>query len=116
MHYGITNVATNFTDQTISDWRLRPLKAILFFVPRANPDIEPLYPQVKAWALELADDGWPQREIGLDSSGNPLFRAPNERNTGFWPDMAAMQFNLAELQQLSEAEFNSLWAAAQAGA
>ena len=116
MHYGITTEGTDFTDKMMSDWRLRVLKAILFFVPRANPDNEPLYPQVKSWALELNDDGWPQREVALDSSGKPLFRAPDHRNTGFWPDMATRRFNPSELQGMSADEFNGLWSAAQAGA
>jgi hypothetical protein len=73
MHYGITIEATDFTDQMMSDWRDRLLKIIFFFVPRANPDNELLYPRVRSWALEIDEDGWPQREVGLDSTGKPLF-------------------------------------------
>jgi len=116
MHYGITTEATDFSDKMMSNWRVRVLKAILFFVPRANPDNELLYPQVRSWALELDDLGWPQREIGLDSSGKPLFCAPNDRNTGFWPDMAAKQFAPDELQSISAESFNDLWSTVQAGA
>lgn len=116
MHYGITTEATDFTDRMMSDWRVRIVRMILFFVPRANPDNELLYPKVRSWALELDDQGWPQREVGLDSSGKPLFCAPNRRNTGFWPDMAAKQFDLAELQSIPAENFNDLWSAAQAGA
>jgi len=115
MHYGITIEATDFTDQMMSDWRDRLLKIIFFFVPRANPDNELLYPQVRSWALEIDEDGWPQREVGLDSTGKPLFRAPDHRNTGFWPDMAARQFHADEVKQISEREFNDLWSALQAG-
>jgi hypothetical protein len=116
MHYGITTEATDFTDKMMSDWRVRLFKAIFFFVPRANPDNELLYPQVRSWALEIDGDGWPQREVGLDSVGTPLFCAPDRRNTGFWPDMAAKQFHVDELQQISEVQFNDLWSALQAGA
>lgn len=113
MHYGITTEATDFTEEMMSDWRARILKAVLFFVPRANPDHESLYPQVKSWALELSDGGWPQREVGLDSAGSPLFRAPDDRNTGFWPDMAAKQFSKAELQPITADDFERLWAGGQ---
>jgi hypothetical protein len=116
MHYGITTEGADFTEEMMSHWRVRLWKAILFFIPRANPDNEPLYPKVRSWALELDEDGWPQREVGLGSSGEPLFRAPDARNTGFWPDMAIKQFNPAELQEISGEEFNALWSAAQAGA
>ena len=116
MHYGITREATNFTEKMMTDWRVRLLKAVLFFVPRANPDHERLYPKVRSWALELSDDGWPQREIGLDFQGQPLFGAPNDRNTGFWPDMAIQQFNPSELEPMSEESFNTLWAATHVGA
>lgn len=109
MYYGITTEATDFTEAMMRDWRVRLVKALLFFIPRANPDNEAFYPQVKAWALELDEEGWPLREVGLDSMGNPLFGSPDARNTGFWPDMAIQQFRKDELQPISEAEFNALW-------
>ncbi|MGO4549597.1 hypothetical protein AB4059_00615 [Lysobacter sp. 2RAF19] len=112
MHYGITTIATDFTEGEMTDWRVRVIKAILFFVPRANPDNECLYPQVRFWALELDEDGWPQREVGLDASRMPLFRAPDERNTGFWPDMAHTQFTKAELEAISENTFEEFWSGA----
>jgi len=90
-------------------WKVRLAKALLFFVPRANPDIEKLYPQVKKWALELTEDGWPQREVGLDARGVVLFRTPNDRNTGFWTDMALRKFERTELQEISATEFERLW-------
>lgn len=109
MHYGITTLANDFTEEMNRRWVVR-LPNTLFFFLRANPDNEPLYPKVESWAIEIDDEGWPQREVGLDSSGAPLFRAPNARNTGFWPDMAATQFNKGDLLPLSESEFNELWA------
>jgi hypothetical protein len=115
MQYGITTEGTDFTEEMLADWRIRLWKAILFFVPRANPDIEPLYPLVRSWALELSDEGWPKREVGLDASGKPLFRAPDHRNTGFWTDMARRQFDQAGVEPISKAAFNELWSAAQSG-
>ena len=116
MHYGITREATDFTEETLSDWRTRLLGVLLFFVPRANPDNEPLYPKVRAWALELSEDGWPQREVALDAHGKPLFCAPNDRNTGFWPDMAIHQFSMSDLEPISPETFNAWWTSVEAAA
>jgi hypothetical protein len=109
MYYGTTTLATNFTEKEMRHWKIRLIKALLFFVPRANPDTEKLYPRVRAWALELSDEGWPQREIGIDSEGVPLFGAPDSRNTGFWTDMGAKQFDRGELGELTGSEFKHLW-------
>ena len=110
MRYGYTTEATDFSHKQLNDWRVRLLKAVLFFVPRANPDIEKQYPLVKRWALELSDDGWPEREIGIDEAGKPLFRTPDGRNTGFWPDMASKKFEPSELEPMTENDFQNLWA------
>jgi len=113
LHYGITKLANDFTQEMNRDWRARLLNSIFFL--RANPDNERLYPEVESWAIEIDDEGWPQREVGLDSSGAPLFRAPNSRNTGFWPDMAAMQFDKNDLLPLTESEFTQLWTSLDQG-
>ncbi len=108
MYYGTTQTATDFA-VTDDSWFRRTINCLLFFIPRANPDIESLLPQVKTWALELSDDGWPEREIGISSSGEVLFRLPDDRNTGFWTDMARKQFMASELKPLSRKEFDELW-------
>jgi hypothetical protein len=108
-YYGTTTVATDFTVAELRHWKIKLARALLFFVPRANPDIEMLYPQVRKWALELSEDGWPQREIGLGDQGAILFRTPNDRNTGFWTDMALRKFERSELQEISASEFEHLW-------
>jgi hypothetical protein len=113
MHYGITREATDFTHTGMTDWRVKAIKALLFFVPRANPDHEDKYPEVRAWALELSDEGLPIREVGMSGSGHALFRAPNSRNTGFWTDMASQKFAPEDLEPISSEMFSSLWLAAE---
>lgn len=108
MYYGITQTATDFSG-TEDSWLRGVIKSLLFFIPRANPDVERLFPHVKAWAIELSDDGWPEREIGISSSGKVLFCLPDDRNTGFWTDMARKQFLVSELKPLSKEEFDKLW-------
>jgi hypothetical protein len=112
MVYGKTVLATDFTDEAMQSWRVRLIDALLFFVPHANPDHEPLYPLVRSWALELSDDFYPQREVALDATGHSLFRSPDTRNTGFWPDMAYAQLEVTDVDQITQAEFDSLWAEA----
>lgn len=109
MIYGATTKATDYTYESLNSWKTRLVKTLLFFVPRANPDVECLFPLVKEWALELSDDGWPQREVGLDQMGKPLFAIPDDRNTGFWTDMAHQQFRGGELRPISAEEFERLW-------
>ncbi|MCG8380475.1 MAG: hypothetical protein MI865_13515 [Proteobacteria bacterium] len=113
MYYGITKLAIDFDEVDMNNWKVNLLKILLFFIPRANPDIEKFYPLVKSWALEIDDEGWPQREIGLDINDSPLFFTPNNKNTGFWTDMAITQFTHEELISISQQEFENLWNAAK---
>ena len=98
----------------MNDWRVRIVRFALFFIPKANPDNEPQYPKVKSWALELSEDKLPQREVGLSDSGQALFCAPNDRNTGFWTDMAIRKFEPTELEPMLAEEFEALWQSANA--
>ena len=109
MYYGTTKLATDFNEEMMRHWKIRVLRVLLFFIPSANPDVEKFYPQVRKWALEVADDGMPQREVGLNQEGEPLFCIPNEKNTGFWTDMAAMKFSREDPEQMDEVEFERLW-------
>jgi hypothetical protein len=105
MFYGSTTLATNFTADS---WQVRSLRLLLFFIPRANPDNERLYRFVKKWYLELNDSDVPVREIGIDSNGQPLFGAPDERNFGFWTD-STEKFPLDKINSISADEFEALW-------
>jgi hypothetical protein len=105
MTYGSTLLATNFGPAC---WQVRLWRAVLFFIPRANPDNERLYPQVRKWYLELDDSAVPVREIGVDADGRPLFGAPNGRNFGFWTD-SSEPFEKEKLTPVSADEFERLW-------
>lgn len=105
MLYGSTTLATNFTSDS---WQVRLIRLVLFFIPRANPDNEKLYRLVKKWYLELNESGIPVREIGLDSSGEPLFGAPDARNFGFWTDSTQV-FQKDQMCPVRPDEFEALW-------
>lgn len=109
MTYGTTTLATDFT---IESWQIRLLRVLFFFIPKANPDNEKLYRFVKKWYLELDDSGIPVREIGVDSNGNPLFGAPDNRNVGFWTDSAEV-FQKDRVCPIRAQEFEALWSEAQ---
>jgi hypothetical protein len=105
MRYGSTTKATRFGPP---DWRIRFIRAVLFFVPAANPDAERLYPKVKTWLLEIGSDGAPVREVALDEEGAVLFRAPEGRNVGFWTDSDA-KFSELDLVAISSEQFEGFW-------
>jgi hypothetical protein len=106
MYYGFTTAGTPIQPP---DWRVRALRRLLWFLPRANPDHEPLYPRVARWLLEIDEDGQSFREIALDESGVPLFGAPDARNFGFFTDSDAT-FTRDDLVAADRKEFERLWA------
>ncbi|MFH2045133.1 MAG: hypothetical protein ABIK92_08290 [Pseudomonadota bacterium] len=92
----------------MNNWKVRLINALLFFIPRANPDNEKLYPQVAKWLIEIDDKAIPSREIGLDIDNNPLFAAPDERNYGFWSDTSE-PFNKTDLEPVDKEYFEAMW-------
>lgn len=110
---GVLNIVryvatTKGTDLRTPDWRNRLARAMLFFIPRASPDHEPIYPRVRKWLVEIDDSGQPNREIGLDHDGLPVLAAPNERNAGFWTD-SPYRFTAEEGEVIEAAYFEALW-------
>jgi hypothetical protein len=106
MRYGTTTRGTNFPAR--EPWQVGVLRVLLFFVPRANPHNEPLYPQVKRWALELDDKQKAVREVGIGEGDTPLFRAPDGSNFGFWTDSEEPVPD-DYMAPLSAEEFENLW-------
>lgn len=55
--------------------------------PVSNPDFEDKIDQVATWLIEFEGDSYfPDREIGLDSSNNPIMIMPWRKNYGYWTD------------------------------
>lgn len=63
------------------------VQTILFFIPNANPDHDPLMDDVEYWLLEIdSNHKLPLREIAIDKNGKTLFISPWGRNLGLWTD------------------------------
>jgi hypothetical protein len=105
MSYVATTKATDFASP---DWKERLVRAVLFFIRRASPDHEALYPYVRKWLIEIDEFGQTHREIGLDHNGTPLLAAPDEKNIGFWTD-APYRFTPHESEPIDAGYFESLW-------
>jgi hypothetical protein len=104
--FGTTTTATNWP--TSKPWPVRLLRVLLWFVPHANPDNEPLYPLVRRWALEIDETGKPVREVGLGADSIVLFRAPDRRNRGMWTD-SPVTISLHGLEPMEQHAFEDLW-------
>jgi hypothetical protein len=109
MFYGSTLEATDWSEEMMNNWKAKIIKALLFFIPRANPDNEKFYPLISMWLVEIDDNGWPKREVALDKNNQVLFCSPDQKNTGFWTDMAIQQFTKSELIPVDQDYFEQCW-------
>ena len=82
------------TDWETDSFAIRVLKRIL---KGLNPNYayETKFPIVRKWVIEIEDDNFPSREIGLDEHDIPVIWGPSDEVYGFWLDtnMAYDDFN-----------------------
>lgn len=74
-----------------SDEKIRKVsvfeKIITFFIPKANPDYDEKIGTVEFWLLEFeSKESLPNREIGLNPSGEVIMKMPYKENYGYWTD------------------------------
>ena len=63
------------------------LGAILFFIPKGNPEYDEIIGDVAEWQLEIdTSDNLPNREIGKDINGKIILIMPWRDNYGYWTD------------------------------
>lgn len=56
-----------------------------FFFPKENPDFDNLIDDVSEWLVEIdTKTNKPNREIGIDISGQTIVKMPWLNNKGFW--------------------------------
>jgi hypothetical protein len=71
--------------------------------PVANPDFEEKIDDVKYWLVECdKTSGIPEREIGLDKSGQVIMKMPFENNVGYWTDNNMLLWQFKERFEVSE--------------
>ena len=82
-------------------------------VPIANPDFENKIDKVDFWLIEFENDSYyPNREIGLDSSGKTIMIMPWEKNYGYWTDNNLVIENFRanfETINITREEFEKYW-------
>jgi|RhiMethySRZTD1v2_1073278.scaffolds.fasta_scaffold2868698_2 hypothetical protein len=105
MRYFSTTLGTNLKP---ADWRMKLVYALLWFIPRSNPDFEVHFSSIRRWYIEVDDSELPVREIGLDDNGTPITAGPWERNFGFWTD-SGEPLPKDRLEEIDSAEFETVW-------
>lgn len=92
---------------------VRHLKKMVIWVltriiPKANPDFEQDYDNVKKWWLEIEEKGLPVREIGFDKNGEEIVIGPIDGNFGMVTDSPMMFDNEPNVKQIED-EFQIVW-------
>ena len=90
-------------------------KILALVFPKANPDYDHLYSFVETWYIEYdetCENDGTVREVGKDTFGRIIVKAPDNRNYGFWNDtnMNINDFiNHKSAEFISKEEFESVW-------
>ncbi len=62
-------------------------KLLSLIIPKANPDFDDKIHKVSDWLLEFKNEkSTPNRELGLDVTGNIIVKMPYKKNYGYWTD------------------------------
>lgn len=109
MKYLSTTKATDWPEK--EDWRVKFLRVVFFWIPRANPGYDSKMYLVKKWLIEFLEENGefhPWREIALGENGRPVFAGPDKRNYGFWLD-TNMKYEDFEGKPIEKDEFEKQW-------
>jgi len=109
MKYITTSLATDWPKD--EPWQVKVMSALLFFIPKANPDYDSKMHLVKKWLVEFVEEEGsfvPWREVALSAEGEPVFAGPDKRNYGFWLD-TNMKLEDFEGKMIEKQEFEHYW-------
>ena len=116
MQYFRTTLATDWAkdrgpSSVLGKLGLRVLTTVL---PRGNPEYDDKMHLIRAWLVEVDEDGDVLREIALDAEGEPLLIGPDDRNCGFWADIDGAGDHIAVNggEPVGQSAFEELWSRA----
>lgn len=81
--------------------------------PVSNPDFIDQFSNIVTWLIEFEDDSYfPNREIGLNSLGDPIIAMPWKSNYGYWTDSNVVLKDLSfhfHVKGITNTQFKDLW-------
>jgi hypothetical protein len=94
-------------------WQKLIRKTLSLFIPIANPDFESKIDAVSDWLIEFENGNeYPNREIGLNTSGKPIMVMPWKKNYGYWIDNNLLLKDFKskfDAIDIAEEEFEKYW-------
>ncbi len=93
-------------------WKEAVLSLASAIIPKANPQFEHLYEQVRCWKIEFdLTDQQTAREIGFDDKGKAIVCAPFKKDLGLWTDheLGLEDYDRFNPTIISQAEFEEDW-------
>jgi hypothetical protein len=94
-------------------WRRILINVLASFIPQGNPQFDDDIDNVNQWLIEFKNGNqYPNREVGLNFSQEPIMIMPWRRNYGYWIDNNLLlsdfksRFNAIEI---SKEEFEKFW-------
>jgi len=92
----------------ISSWKKNIINILGHIIPKANPDFNHQYTNVRLWWLELDSNNIPQRELGFNENNQIIVVAPILNNYGFWTD-GSESIEGEKFSLVSKDEFEQAW-------
>ena len=107
MKYVVTKLCTTPIPK-LKWWEKGLVKFLYLIIPKANPDFDHLYTNVRLWWLELDENNMPKREIGFDENNSTIVVGPIENNFGFFTD-SDESIKSSDYEEINSEQFISSW-------
>ncbi len=107
MKYVVTSLCTTPIPK-LNWWKNILVKFLYLIIPKANPDFEHLYTNVRLWWLELDENNFPQKEIGFNEKNKIIVAAPIGNNYGIFTD-SDEEINKNDFEEINLEQFMNAW-------
>ena len=88
-------------------------KLLTKIISKANPDYDEKIDRVKVWLVEIDDaTKAPNREIGINDTGNIIMTMPDDNNYGYWTDNNLLFEDFKknfDVVEINKKEFEDKW-------